>query len=245
MPPLADLVDEYVAAKNRETALHLFGTNVIRTTLESVTLPTRLETAFVDTALDMCRDELETIMGRVDEHRDLIARHPDSAEAALATGELEAWETVEQILGDYDQLLAEYRRQIRLANDGLGGPLIGSVQCRDFLDVSSYWQHQRRTTSILEGYPDQTIRAWFRPADTRGRSRAEHLLAVADSGPWMPDARDLAAATGIAEQLCRHRWNTGTLGADRQFFARQIANLRRITHDEPLPEQKPAARRLA
>lgn len=240
-----DLVDDYIAAKNRETAAVQFG-RVVAGILQS-TLDTSVhETAFVDHALDMCRTELEQIMSRVDEHRDLIKSHPETADAAIRHGSLDDYQTVEQILTDYDQLIAEYRRQIRLGNPSLGGQLIDSVQCRDFLDVSTYWLHQRRTTSVLEDYPDPTIRGWFRglPAPS-SRTRAEQILTIADHGPWMPDPDTLAAVTRIAEQLCRHRWNTGTIGQDRTIFAGHLAQLRHLTHDEPIPEQKPAARRLA
>ncbi|WOC12582.1 hypothetical protein [Gordonia sp. MP11Mi] len=240
----ATLLDDYIEAKGRENLAGQFGL-IVRDVLQRVTDQRDYERAFVDTALDMCRDELDTIMARVDSNRDLIARH-ETAETAARNGDLEAWQTVEGLLDDYDQLTAEYRRQIRLADSSLHGPLIGSAQCRDFLDVSSYWMHQRRVTSILEDYPDHTIRAWFRGLpNTGGHSRAEWILTVADHQPWMPDADELRQATTIAEQLCRHRWNSGNAGADRQFFAANMANLRHITHDEPLPEQKPRARRVA
>lgn len=240
----ADLVDEYIDARNRQTALGLFGSNVVRSLLERVTLPVNLEKAFADDALDMCRDELDRIMAAVTEHRNLIEQHPATIDAALAAGSLDDWQTVEDLLNDYDQLRAEYRRQIRLQDSGLSGPKIGAVECKHFVDIDLYFVNMRRRTSILEGYQDQEILRWFRPEWNSTNSRSEHLLRIADNQPWLPDADELGKLNHIVEQLCNHQWHTGNLGSDRQFFDNQQAQLKHIVFDEPLPEPS-QSRRLA
>ncbi|GAC81152.1 hypothetical protein SAMN04488550_1170 [Gordonia malaquae] len=240
-----DLVNDYVDAKARQIAVDLFGSNVVASTLQHTVLPVSLEKSFVDTALDMCQDELDSIMARVDKHRDLIERHTTDARTAMAAGTADEYQTAEQILDDYDRLRAEYKRQIRLRDEGLTGTAIDSVHCRDFLDVDPHWLRRRSVTSILEEYPDPAILRWFRgltvPID---RTRAETILAVADHQPWLPSADELRTIDNAADQLCRHNWHSGNVGRDRAHFANLTATIRNITHHEPLP-QPGTTRRLA
>lgn len=241
-----DLVNDYVDAKARQIAVDLFGSNVVASTLQHTVLPVSLEKNFVDTALDMCQDELDSIMARVDEHRDLIERHTTDARTAMAVSTADDYQTVEQILDDYDRLRAEYRRQLRLHDEGLGAKAIDSVHCRDFLDIDPHWLRRRSVTSILEEYPDPAILGWFRgltvPTD---RTRAETILAVADHQPWLPSADELRTIDNAADQLCRHNWHSGNVGRDRAHFANLTATIRNITHDEPIPDTGPKQRRLA
>ena len=238
----AKLRDEYIDAKVRADAEHQYR-GLISQMLQRVDTQSA-EARFADEALDLCRDELDAIMGRVAKNRPLIEQHPATIEAALAAGSLDDWQTVEQILDDYDALRVEYRRQIRLQDAGLTGPKIGAVECRHFVDLDLYFVNMRRRTSILNGYPDSQILAWFRPERTSTGSRAEHLLLIADNEPWLPDANELNQINRVVEQLCSHQWHTGNLGRDRQIFDGYQSQLKNIVFNEPLPEPT-LTRRLA
>ncbi|MGB3699315.1 MAG: hypothetical protein WBA05_17950 [Gordonia sp. (in: high G+C Gram-positive bacteria)] len=239
----AHLIDDYVTAKNRENIAQQFG-RIVADILQRTASPRSREAQFADQALDLCRDELATIMSRVTKHRALLEQHPATIDAALAAGSLDDYRTVEQILDDYDALRVEYGRQIRLQDAGLTGPKIGAVECRHFVDVDLYFVNKRRRASILEGYPDEQILAWFRPEQISTSSRAEHLLLIADNEPWLPNADELGKVNHAVDQLCAHQWHTGNLGRDRHLFADYQAQLNNIVFNEPLPE--PAlTRRLA
>lgn len=240
----ATLLDDYIEAKVRANAELQFG-NLIRDLLQRSAVPVALEESFADTGVELCRDELAAIMGRVAEHRTLIEQHPATIEVAVNAGAVDDWRTVEQILDDYDALRMEYRRQVRLQNPGLGGPVIDAVECKHFADVNTYWTHKRHRASILEGYPDREIWEWFRPSTPATAStRAEHLLTIADNDPWMPDADDLSKVATIIDHLCNHRWHTGSVSRDRQAFDGYRSQLDTILWNKPAPPM-PLTRRLA
>lgn len=222
---LTRLRDDYIVAKTAQTASVQFR-NLIAAELSRI--DTRAaERRFAHTALDMCRVELDDIMARVEEHRTLIEQHPDTVEAALRHGTIKDYETVESILGDYDALRAEYRRQVQLIDSDLGARAIDSIQCRNFLDIDPGWRLSRSTTAIMSSYPDAELLGWFRnlPPQRDSFTRTQWLLTLADNEPCLLDPDQITTITREADQLCRRPWNSARVGSDRAAFHQHHTNI--------------------
>lgn len=226
----ADILDDYCAAKARENAEAAFRA-LTANVMQRIADPRRYEEHFADTAIEMCREELDTIMSRVAANRELIEQHPDTIEAALSSGNLADWETVEQILADYDALRTEYNRQIRRQDQTLNTRISNSFQCRDFLTIDPHWAFKRRTARIVDNYPAPEMIQFFRGdmPDTTTPTPTQWILAVADHQPWLPDAAQIAALNHKLEQLCTYPWHTDRIRADRTWFAENLAEIRIIT----------------
>ncbi|UQE75801.1 hypothetical protein MYK68_04095 [Gordonia sp. PP30] len=224
----AELIDDYCAAKLRENAENAFGA-LTANVLQRVADPRSHEEHFAETALAMCRDELDAIFTRVDQHRDLIAEHPMTAEAAL-NGNIDDYQTVQKILSDYDALRAEYVRQIRLLNPAIGGATINGIQARDFLAIDPYWARKRAVVPISDSYPEPQIVQWFRSGHTiKPLAPNQWILAVADHQPWLPTPVQLDTIVSQLEQLCSRPWHSATAGTDRGWFTQAIAAISSAT----------------
>lgn len=229
----ADVFNDYAVAIAQQGASDLFG-KLTANILQTLAVAQTFEERFTDEALTICRDELDSIMARVAKHRHLIENHPTTAEEALRVGNLSDWETVEQILTDYQALRAEHARQVRLQDKALLTRVVDSFQCREFLDVDRHWAYRRRTTPIADNYPAPEVLRFFRadvPTITN-QGPAQWILTVADHQPWLPDATQIATLNNRLEQLCSRPWHTDRSRADRTWFAESLAEIRIISSQQ-------------
>lgn len=208
---LDELRAAYVTDLQQVTAAAGFHTLMVRSHRQAYDAADAAERAGTDHALDFLRTELATLMEEVDEHRAVLASHPENAEAAINAGAdgLDRWKIAEDLISRYAELRSEHRRYCMLQD---GQPLHFATigQCAGFLEADPYWARLRSTRGGSNS-TDAAIAAWM-STQAGGEphrngiwpdtiSRADWLLIVADNEPWLPDAGHIGELGHRCEQL--------------------------------------------
>ncbi|KRD04953.1 hypothetical protein ASE48_20140 [Mycobacterium sp. Root265] len=237
---LNSVCDAYVADLNGMRARAEFHQLAVRVMQQARTDADHALTTGSDTALDILRSELDTLVTDVHKHRALIVAHPVNAEQALTTGGPKAasdWKAVTELLGRYDEIHREYTEWVsRQHETHLPTHIpVACGQTRRFLEIEPAWLHRRATTPAPDGSNNHDIAAWLNqhgatdlnPEDMQRNSPWPHahrpsewLLIVVDNQPWLPDAATLTACHALADEMFRTAAYSGT-----SWFYNRLAEL--------------------
>lgn len=160
-----------------------------------------------DTVLEFLHAEMDSLFAEINQHRDVLAAHPESAEAALFVEDGAArWKLVGEFIDRYDELRTEHRKVMRRQDPDFNPrPFYFVAQTPHFLAVEPYWIVKRRLSSPPNQRRTEMIEVW---AQAWGRVFPDDRLGPLTAAERNPNADvrqfySIAAGRSISEDANR------------------------------------------